>query len=592
MKISSPFVARAIPIVLNALLAFALSGCGGSSGQDNRNRAPDATSAVSSPSTSTSTSEAELSLLASSLNAQPSLPMPSNIGSGSVVELQCGRVYRGTLDLNGKSNVTVRTVGTCGKATITPGQSVTGWMPHQGNIYSAPIAFDVAQVLVDGRPQMQAHWPSRSQTWAKASSSDAVSLTYAMPNNDLVGATMVFRAFEWSIDARKINAYANNVMTLESTGNPAFDGYAPSGQVSFYVEGKLWMLDEPGEWAVSDGRLYVWTPDGKSPEGRVSASPGQHGIDAESSSGVTIDNVRIYGAANGINAVNASGLTVSGTDIINSSESGLVNSGGSALSVTNISVRNSRHDGILVRWGGSGESIKNSLIDGSGNIGMPTNTHAAIYLAGSTGATVSGNTVTNSGYIGIRFFRRAVVSGNTVDGACLILTDCGGLYTSARDGLPLNSQVTANTIRNIGTLHRLAWGIQLDDSANAVTISDNSISSSGNGVMIFDSFDNSITGNRFAQNTQAHIQMAETASSTSVRNNRVTGNSFVTRNREETYRISSDRGTASVGQFATYGDNRYESSSSIFANFNGEALNFSQWKTRTGQDGSSSFSTP
>jgi hypothetical protein len=110
--------------------------------------------------------------------------------------------------------------------------------------------------------------------------------------------------------------------------------------------------------------------------------------------------------------------------------------------------------------------------------------------------------------------------------------------------------------------------------------------------MIFDGFDNAITGNAFTQNTQAHIQMAETANSTSVRNNQVSGNSFVTANREETYRISSDRGSASVAQFGTYGDNRYQSTSSIFANFNGEALNFSQWKTCTSQDGSSSLSEP
>jgi hypothetical protein len=72
------------------------------------------------------------------------------------------------------------------------------------------------------------------------------------------------------------------------------------------------------------------------------------------------------------------------------------------------------------------------------------------------------------------------------------------------------------------------------------------------------------------QNTHAHIQMAETANAASVRNNSVSGNRFVTKNREETYRISSDRGAASVAPFGTYDNNRYESASSIFANFNGE----------------------
>jgi parallel beta-helix repeat protein len=594
MKIKNASFVGTIPIVLSTLMAAILAGCGGSGGQDTRSKAPVATSETSRP--APSQSESDLAALASSIMAQPPLPMPSNINNDSVLELLCGRVYQGTLDLKGKSNVTVRTAGTCGAATITPGQSVAGWTLHQGNVYSAPVPFDVAQVLIDGQPQSLAHWPGRSQTWAKATSSGATSLAYAMPNNDLAGATLVFRAFDWSIDARRISAYSGGAMTLGSTGNPAFDGYAPSGQVPFYVEGKLWMLDEPGEWAVSSGRLYVWAPDGKSPEGRVwgapSAASSKHGIDASTSTGVIIDNVRVYGAANGINAVDATDLAVSNTDIVNSSENGIVNSGGSGLSVTNALVRNSRHDGILVRWGGGRESIRNSRIDASGVIGMPTNAHAAIYLAASVGAMISGNTVTNAGYIGIRFFRNATVSGNTVDSACLILSDCGGLYTSARDALPLDAQVTGNTIKNVGVSHRLAWAIQLDDSANAVTIADNTISANGNGLMLFDSFNNAITGNTFTHSNQAHIQMAETANATNVRNNRVSGNRFVTRNSEETYRISSDRGVTSVTQFGTYSDNRYESSSSIFANFNGEALNFSQWKTRTGQDGSSIFSAP
>ncbi len=518
--------------------------------------------------------------------------MPSNIGNGSVLELQCGRVYHGTLDLKGKSGVTVKTVGTCGKATITPGQSVAGWTAHQGSIFSAPIAFDVAQLLFDGHPQRLAHWPNRSQTWARADSASASSLNFAMPNNDLAGATLVFRAFDWSIDARRITGYSGNQMALEPTGNPAFDGYAPSGQVPFYVEGKLWMLDEPGEWAVSDGRLYVWAPDGKSPEGRVSASPDRHGVDAANSSAIALEDIRIYGAANGINAVGATGLAVANVDIINSSANGIVNSGGSGLSVAGTAVRNSRHDGILVRWGGGEESIKHSRIDGSGVTGMPTNAHAGIYLSESVGATVSGNLVSNSGYIGIRFFRNAVVSGNTVDSACMTLADCGGMYASAPDKLPLNSQVTGNVIKNVGSLQRLAWGIQLDGAANGVTVANNTISASGNGLMIFDSFDNTIAGNTFMQNTQAHIQMAETASGDRVRNNKVSGNRFVSQNHEETYRISSDLGAASVLQFGSYSDNRYESSSSIFANFNGEALNFSQWKERTGQDGSSGFYLP
>lgn len=572
-------------------LVFGFAGCGGSSSQSA------SASGAAPASGSTAVSDSPLPTPwpqnpAPPDSSQPALPMPSNIANGSVLELQCGRSYQGTLDLKGKSNVTVKTAGSCGKAVLTPGQSVTGWTRHQGNVYSAPVSFDAAQVLIDGQPISAAHWPNRPQTWARAAGSTATSLAYAMPSTDLAGATLIFRPFEWAIEARKITGYSNGAMTVASTGDLNYDGYALGGPTDFYVEGKLWMLDEAGEWAVSAGRLYVWAPDGQSPEGRAWAAPDRHGIDASDSRGVSIDGVSVFAAANGINAFGAVNLSITNVDIANSSQNGIVNSGGSGLLVDGASVRNSRHDGIAVRWGGGGETIRNSRIDASGIIGMPASAHAAISLTVSEGSSIVNNRVTNSGYIGIRFFRGATVSDNTVDTACLVLTDCGGLYTFARDKLALNVRIERNTVKNVGLAQRLAWAIWLDDYANGVTIANNTAVGNGNGMMIFNGFNNTVTGNSFSGSRQAHIQMAESAADPGVRNNTVSGNTFISSDGEETYRISSDLGTASVARFGAYDGNTYASSSAIFANFNGEPLSFAQWKARTGQDGSSTIKAP
>lgn len=570
-------------------LAFVIAGCGGGGGSSSGSTGPaDSASAPAAGSVQIPT-EASVAPPTATL---PSLPVPTNIADGSVVELTCGRTYQGTLDLRNKINVTVRTAGSCGKAVITPGQPVNGWSQHQGNIYSADIPFSAAQVLISGQPQSLAHWPNRPQTWAKASSSTANSISYPMPNNDLAGANLVFRPFEWAIDARRITASSGGTMNLASTGNPAYDGYAVSGQVDFYVEGKLWMLDEPGEWAVSDGRLYVWAADGHTPEGRTWASPDRHGIDASDSKGVAIEGVRIYGAANGIHAMGASNLQVSDVEIVNSSENGIVNSGGSGLTVDGASIRNSRHDAITVHWGGGNETIRNSKIEASGVIGMPTSARSAINLTVGTGANVVDNSVTNSGYIGIRAFRNAVIARNFVDGTCHVLTDCGGIFTSARDKQPLNTRIEGNTVQNVGPAQRHAWGIYLGDSANGVSVINNIVTGSGNGMNFYDAFGNTVSGNMFSRSTQAHIQMAESSTAPTVRNNVFTGNTFTSAHGEESYRISSPGGTASVAQFGSYNGNTYRSSSAIFANFNGEALSFTQWKARTGQDASSTYQAP
>lgn len=522
--------------------------------------------------------------------AQPVLSLPTGIANNSVVELACGRSYRGTLDLRGKSGVTVRTAGTCGKAVISPGQLVSGWTHEQGQIWSAPISFDAAQVLVDGLPVDRAHWPNRPQVWEKAVSANSNSLSYPMPNADLVGATLVFRPYDWAIEGRRISAYSNGVMSLASLNDAAFGGFAASGQTDFYVEGKLWMLDAPGEWAVSNGRLYLWTADGQSPEGRTWVSPDAHGVDAENSSNVVLQNISVYGAANGINAGGARSLQVQSVDIANASRYGIWNSGGSALQVDGANIRNVRNDAIAVRWGGGNEVIKNSQIEAAGVVGMPTNSRAAINLTLSSDARIEGNSVKNSGYIGIRFFRNHVVSGNTVDGACLVLTDCGGMYGLAGDGSPLSAKVHGNTIRNAGVGQHLGWGLYLDQ-ADGMSVQDNVFSNNGTGINIQDSSNLVLSGNQFSASSTAHVQMVETGSGR-IRGIAVSNNRYSARNGEESYRLSSDQGTASVKQFGTYNANTYVSNAPVFANFNGAALNFAQWRSQTGQDASSTLQAP
>ncbi|RZI43308.1 right-handed parallel beta-helix repeat-containing protein [Herbaspirillum sp. HC18] len=572
----------ALSVSLNAVLA----GCGGGSGSNR-------TSSVPEPEPEPFVPPAALPNLVIPSQAMPALGMPSNVASGSVVRLQCGRVYRGTLDLSGKSNVTVRTEGDCGKAILAPGRPITGWTPHLNNIYSAPIDFDPAQVLIDARPLSLAHWPNQPPTWVTAQSSTSDSVTYPMPNADLAGATLVFQPFKWSIEARKIAAYANGVMTLNPREDrTTYDGYNPVGTPSFYVEGKLWMLDEPGEWAASAGRLYVWSPDGQSPEGRVWASPEKHGIEASSSSNISIQNIAIFGTSNAINAPGAANLHVLGVDIANSSTNGIVNTGGSGLLVDGTSIRNSRHDAITVRSGGGNERIKNSRIDAAGILGMPANAHAAINLTLSDGASVTGNTITNTGFIGIRFFRNAIVSGNTVDTACLVLADCGGIYAQALDMLPLNSRVDGNTIKNVNRDQELAWAIQIDDYANGVTVANNTMDGNANGVMIHNAFNITVVGNTFTRNRQAHIQIQEGSPTPIVRTNLVAGNNFVARRGETTYQVSSALGLGSIVQFAAYGNNTYANSSTVFANVNGEKMSFAQWQERMQQDASSVYKAP
>lgn len=72
---------------------------------------------------------------------------------------------------------------------------------------------------------------------------------------------------------------------------------------------------------------------------------------------------------------------------------------------------------------------------------LPRRSYGAV-LAGQA-ATVSGNVIVDSGYIGIRVFERSVVDGNVVIGSCTVLDDCGAIYTL---GAGNGSRITGNVV--------------------------------------------------------------------------------------------------------------------------------------------------
>jgi hypothetical protein len=510
------------------------------------------------------------------------LPVPARVASGTTVRLQCGRTYAGTLDLAGKYNVSVRTEGTCGKASITPGQAVKGWTRQQGNIYSAPISFAPAQVDIAGKMLDLAHFPNRPQIWAKGKSNSPSTLQYALPNSDLAGATVVYRPFEWMIETRPIQSYGNGVITLAPKKGDAYD---PAKEGEFYVEGKLWMLDSPGEWAVEAGRLYVWAPDGRSPEGRVWVSPKASGIDATNSRGVTIDNVHVFAASTGIDGSESTDLQILNTEISNSAEDAIF-AGGRGLVVDNAAISDSVRNGILGFYGIENSVVTNSVITGTGMVGMPKRSKGGIVFEQASGQRVTNNKVLNSSYIGIRVHKNAIVSGNLVDTACQILSDCGGIYTFAPDKQPLNVRIEGNTVKNLA--QRTCYAIYLDDNANDVIVTRNTLVNNPGGLEMNNGFSNMVTQNVFSSSGYEHVLLNETGQGASIRRNQISGNSFTSTRGEVTYRLWSVNGGSTVAQFASYDDNIYSGTGKGFAEVSGTGmLDYAGWKQKMKSDGRS-----
>lgn len=515
------------------------------------------------------------------------LPLPGTIHDGDTVLLECGRIYVGELDLSNRRGVTVTTRGDCGNAAITPAWPVAGWIKnsrHPGwwsaRLDTAPLQFEI-----DGRFIALAHHPNTPGQWLRGEKITPLRLKAHIPNHHLAGATLVWRAADWLIQHRTITAYENQVIHLAAGDD---EGFGLQTNTEFYVEGKPWMLDSPGEWVHADGWLHVWPPDGKSPEGRAWATGRARAINASGSQAVRIRHLTLFAATLGIDGSDSRDLQVTDTRIINSSEAAVL-IGGRGTALRQLQISGTVQHGLLANDNAKDVIITDTKIVSAGMLGMPRRSKGAIVFEAASGPTIQRNHIINTAYIGIRVFRNATVTDNVIDRACLRLSDCGGIYTFARDRQPLDTVIERNRITRLQG--RTSYAIYLDDFANGVIIRGNRLTDNPGGLQLHNGFDNLITKNIFSNSRYEHILFNETAGFASIRQNRFTGNHFSSLNGVPTFRLWSHHGGKNVRQFAEFDGNTYISAASRFAEVEGQGmLTFQLWQAGIAPDSRARFS--
>ena len=183
-------------------------------------------------------------------------------------------------------------------------------------------------------------------------------------------------------------------------------------------------------------------------------------------------------------------------------------------------------------------------------LGMPRRSKGAVVFENASSQRILRNTITDSAYIAIRVFRDAVVKDNQIDHACLRLTDCGGIYTYARDHQPLNVKITGNYISNLQG--RMAHAIYLDDFANGVSVMGNHIANNPGGMQLHNAFNNQISDNEFIDSQYEQILFNETAESASICRNQIVNNRFSTNSDATVYRLWSRHGDRYLSRFAKF----------------------------------------
>jgi parallel beta-helix repeat protein len=227
-------------------------------------------------------------------------------------------------------------------------------------------------------------------------------------------------------------------------------------------------------------------------------------------------------------------------------------------------------------------------------VGMPSQSDAGIMFGDGSNNRIDATIVNNTSYHGISVLhnRNTIVSNSTVDGACIQLTDCAGIYTGARDRLPLNLRIEKNSVRNVYGINGGIEGIAiyLDDYANGVTVNGNTVTNNDQAIVLHNAFDIVITNNNVSSSRVRHVCFGQ--DSGNIHNVQITSNTFNSTNNEKTFSLETGQNLTS---FATYDYNTYKSTNTnVFAaswtgSGDGITYSYSSWKLWMGQDAHSTM---
>lgn len=469
--------------------------------------------------------------------------MSANLAAGDSVQLACGSEWNETLRLpaSGRAGqplvVRAPAAGCSGSTRPAIDGSVAlpaaAWSLQQGAVYKTAIAGPVLQ-LTSGASTVwtEAHHPNRGfkpadPTSLYLSAAADGSGTTIHTGTDLqlpAGATLGAgtrvrtRNYAWTMQELPLASFNGRQITLAQPMN-----YPLGASWGYFLLGQRWMVDSAGEWFhdATAGQLYAQMPDGGVPAS-LRATVLATGIDLRGLSHIVVDGIAVRRVGLGADLRGASNATLRNLRLEDLADRGVdatstVNAVVEASAFTRTgaeAVSGWRHDfapsnGLVVR----NNVVRDSGVRMNGEEvqGLPRYSYAAIY--GGTGSTISGNTVINTGYIGIQVMGASTVEKNFVFGACSVFDDGAGIYTQTSSGSTIRGNTVVHArgaLAGKATTYTQAQGIYLDESISQALVEDNTVIDADNGIQVHDSAHIVVRNNRLLGNRRSQIWLQET----------------------------------------------------------------------------------
>jgi parallel beta-helix repeat protein len=435
--------------------------------------------------------------------------------AGDQILFNKGDTFHGSITVNGSGTsvnpITFGAYGTGANPIITGFTDVTAWTNLGGNIWESTDVVSTLStcnmVVINGVNTPMGRFPNTGYYYFQSHSDNYhITSSYLTDTQNWTGAELAFNCNNW--ETKRVPITAQTAGTLTFTQPEAFT--IRENGLKFIIQNDIRTLDVQNEWYYN---------------------PSTKKISVYSTSQPT--NVKVATTSD-IITCNQDYIVFDGLSVKGANSKGFVITGADHLKIQNCTISFSGRDAIF----GTYTTTDAVLVDGctisesnNGGIGLPyhfinatftdnaiTNTAmiygaTAILLSNQNsagmgvaiasqgdGCTFTGNTITNTGYIGIRFRgNNILIQNNFINKFCQINHDGGAIYSWNGDTNTSYSGtiVKNNIILNETTVPNYAGdaGIYLDDASNGVSVIGSSIYNCGFGIYLHNSHDNIIRSN-------------------------------------------------------------------------------------------------
>lgn len=327
---------------------------------------------------------------------------------------------------------------------------------------------------------------------------------------DWTGAEVVIRKNRWAIDRNIIKSHVGTTLTYISSS-----GYKAKNNFGYFIQNHIKTLDRVGEWFYdpSKKKMYVYFGANAPSSYKIEVSTFNNLVFSYNCSHIVFSNLTFKGGnTDSFEIKKGSGITISECEILFSGQNGLSVADHYNFKIENSSILNSNSTGIDLSASNNYAIIRNNLVENTGlfpGMGKAAGSNGIGIQCYSKDGLIEYNKVLNSGYNGIAIkLNRTITKNNFISTFCSVKDDGGGIYShNGSNKVLAGAIISGNIIENgVGapegtdSFVSKAEGIYMDDNANTVEISNNTVVNCHSGMYLHNARNIVAVGNIFFNN--------------------------------------------------------------------------------------------